>query len=80
MKYLPIIVVALTMSVLGVAISTSRPTNANAMTEAESQMLFTIIRRVQNIEKMSKVVVPEELKFYMNCSQNQQQAGGCQKE
>lgn len=60
--------------------SSSKPADANAMTESESSLMFTIFRRVQNIEKQRGVKIPDELKVFVNCSDALRQQGKCLKE
>lgn len=41
-------------------------TSADAMTEGESSMVFTLYKRMKNIEKQAKVRVPRHLKLVIN--------------
>jgi rRNA maturation endonuclease Nob1 len=68
LKILPAIAVCIILTIAGaIFLESSRPSNLEAMTEAESTVLFTMLRRVQNIEKQLNVDVPVEFKFTINC-------------
>lgn len=47
-------------------------TRSEAMTDGESRAMFKLFQRVLNVEKQERVRVPDHLKFYINCTAEEQ--------
>lgn len=61
------IAVVLSIGLAAMYFTTANP-NVQALTEDEAHMMYTIIQRVQNIEKQKGIKVPDNLKFTFNGS------------
>lgn len=80
MKQIPLAILAVLTLSLSAMYFTSKKPNVEAMTEKESTMMFTIFRRLQNAEKQGKFKVPEELKLYINCKEEDMAKSLCRAE